>query len=73
MMKFYEPKALVFLSMIFSVLTSFTYPLFGYIFSELIYHVMSDNYGSPTFLLDRNTWCLYFLYMCIASGLSGFL
>lgn len=72
-MRLYEPKWLVFFSLVFSLLTSLTYPLFGYISSELIYHVMSDEYGSATFRSDRDTWCMYFLYLCIGSGFFGFL
>jgi ATP-binding cassette, subfamily B (MDR/TAP), member 1 len=69
-MSYYNPKHLAIASVFISIAGSFAFPLFGYIFSELMFIIIRGN-TSPTYIEDRNTWCLNFLYMALGMGIVG--
>ena len=71
-MSYYNPKLLAIMSIFISIAGSFAFPLFGWIFSELMFIIIKGN-ASPTYIEDRNTWVLNFLYMAIGMGVVGFL
>lgn len=61
-------------SLVSSVVSSFTYPLFGVIFSELIFIIMQqEDSTSQDFVKARDQWCQNFLFWCILMGLVLFL
>jgi hypothetical protein len=70
-MKYYNPKIYAFFSMIASIIGSFSFPLFGYIFSELMFIIMVGR-QNPDYIKDRNYWCLMFLIMALGMGIVGF-
>ena len=69
-MKYYNPKIFALLSMFTSIAGSFAFPLFGYIFSELMFIIMIGR-QNPNYIEDRNFWCLNFLYMALGMGIVG--
>jgi Trk-type K+ transport system membrane component len=71
-MAYYNPKWLAIASVFVSIVGAFAFPLFGYIFSELMFVIIKGNL-SPTYLDDRKKWILNFLYMAIGMGIIGFL
>lgn len=71
-MTYYSPKYMAVASIFISILGSFAFPLFGYIFSELMFVIIIGN-ASPTYIEDRNRWCLNFLFMAVGMGIVGFL
>ena len=71
-MSYYSPIELAYASVVISIVGSFAFPLFGYIFSELMFVIIRGN-ESPTYLEDRQKWILNFLYMAIGMGVVGFL
>ena len=61
-------------SVVSSILSSFTYPLFGVIFSELVFIIMQqEDATTPHFIKARDQWCQNFLCWCILMGLVLFL
>jgi hypothetical protein len=71
-MSYYNPKALALASVLISFIGAFAFPLFGYVFSELMFVIIRGNL-SPSYVADRNKWILNFLYLAIAMGFVGFL
>ena len=71
-MSYYNPMSLAIASVFISIIGSFAFPIFGLIFSELMFVIIRGN-QSPTYIEDRNTWILNFLYMAVGMGIVGFL
>lgn len=69
-MSHYNPKLLAFASVIISIAASVAYPLFGYIFSEIMFVIIAGT-ENPDFIKDRNAWCLNFLYLALGMGAIG--
>mmetsp|Transcript_20905 Transcript_20905/g.32375 ORF Transcript_20905/g.32375 Transcript_20905/m.32375 type:complete len:168 (+) Transcript_20905:1937-2440(+) len=70
-MQHYSPKIFAFLSILVSLGGSLAFPLFGWIFSELLFLIMEGD-SDPNFISDRNKWCTYFLYLAIVMGFFAF-
>ena len=71
-MSYYNPKELAVASCFISIVGAFAFPMFGYIFSELMFVIIKGT-DSPTYLEDRKTWILNFLYLALGMGFIGFL
>jgi ABC-type multidrug transport system fused ATPase/permease subunit len=69
-MSYYSPKALAIVSIFVSFLNAFAFPMFGFIFSELMFVIIKGNL-SPTYIEDRNLWCSNFLIMAVGMGIVG--
>ena len=57
---------------IIAAVNAFAFPLFGFIFSKLMFILMGAGY-TKTFAQDRDFWCGMFLIECIMIGLFSFL
>jgi ABC-type multidrug transport system fused ATPase/permease subunit len=55
-----------------AAINAFAFPLFGFIFSKLMFILMSHGYNK-NFSSDRNFWCGMFLLECIMIGVVSFL
>lgn len=71
-MSYYNPMPLAIASVFISIIGSFAFPIFGLIFSELMFVIIRGN-QSPTYIEDRNRMILNFLYMAVGMGIVGFL
>jgi ABC-type bacteriocin/lantibiotic exporter with double-glycine peptidase domain len=69
-MSYYEPKITGFFSIVTAVIASAVFPLFGYIFSNLLFVIMIGD-RNPDFIQDSRTWVLGFLYLAVGSGTLG--
>lgn len=79
-MGLYQPKILAFISLVISIGCSLTYPLFGRLYTELLYVVMSVKHNTSmltpenaSYLTERDALCTQFLIFCFAMGALGFL
>ena len=70
-MSHYNPKWLAVLGIIVSVLNATAFPLYGFIFSKILFVMMTHQL--PTFHHDRDFWCGMFLLLCFCIGLLSFL
>lgn len=70
-MSFYSPKILAVGSAIASIVTSTTMPLFGWIFSEVIFVIMKGP-DYPNYIVERDKWILYMFLMILGSGIANF-
>jgi ABC-type multidrug transport system fused ATPase/permease subunit len=71
-MKHYYPKLYAVFSIIVSIINSMGFPLFGLIFSELLFIIMVGD-RSPTFYEDGIRVTLYYLYLALGLGVFGWL
>mmetsp|Transcript_18841 Transcript_18841/g.32183 ORF Transcript_18841/g.32183 Transcript_18841/m.32183 type:complete len:562 (-) Transcript_18841:652-2337(-) len=71
-MRHYSPKFFAFLSVIVSIVNSLAFPMFGYIFSELLFVIMIGD-RDPDFIEKARQYVLYFLYLALSMGTCGFL
>ena len=71
-MEYYNPKWAAFLSIIVSILCALAFPLFGYIFVELVFVIMQGK-NAPNYTSERNKWCLLFLAQAFGMGILTFL
>jgi ABC-type multidrug transport system fused ATPase/permease subunit len=69
MSKFYSPKWLAYSALIVSVVNACGNPVFGLIFSKLLFVTMA--YMLPTFEHDRNFWCGMFVILAVVMGMGG--
>jgi len=70
-MRYYHPKSFAFLSLIVCMGSSMAFPLFGWIFSELLFVIMMGA-DDPDFDQERNKWISYFLYLALSMGFFAF-
>ena len=70
-MGYYNPKWLAWSGILASIINSFAFPVYGFLFAKILF-VMMDPY-SPTYDRDRNFWCGMFLLLCVLLGLFAFL
>ncbi|CDW90801.1 abc transporter family protein [Stylonychia lemnae] len=70
-MKFYKPYSKVFLTFIATCCNSFAFPLYGYIFSKVIFVMLGR--ASPTFVINRNIWCGAFIALAVGMGIFEYL
>jgi len=72
-MKYYNPKWMSGCSILSSIVGSFSFPIFGLIFSEFLFIIMAGPTHLPNYAEKRDEWSMYFLIMCLSMGLVGFL
>ena len=70
-MSYYSPKWLAYAGIVVSIINSFSFPVYGFIFSKILFVMMAVN--SPTFVHDRNFWCGMFLILVFLIGIFSFL
>lgn len=70
-MSYYRPKWLTFLGCLIAVIASFSWPLYGVIYCELLFVMMKSML--PSFLDDRNFWCGMFLLLVLSIGIVHFI
>jgi ATP-binding cassette subfamily B (MDR/TAP) protein 1 len=71
-MSYYNPRWMGYSAFIIAGVNAFAFPLFGFIFSKLMFILMGSGY-TKTFAQDRDFWCGMFLIECIMIGLFSFL
>jgi ABC-type multidrug transport system fused ATPase/permease subunit len=64
-MQYYTPKYLVITGVISSIGSAATLPIFGYLLSNMVFHLMQDPL-SEQFDNSRNFWTIMFLVLCIS-------
>jgi ABC-type multidrug transport system fused ATPase/permease subunit len=69
-MSYYRPLSLTIIGCIISVAISFGWPIYGLIYSKLLFVMMTSFL--PTFVTDRNFWQGLFLLFVILLGLTNF-
>jgi ABC-type multidrug transport system fused ATPase/permease subunit len=71
-MTFYNPKSLAVASIILSLIASLCFPLFGIIFSEIMFVIILGP-ENPNYIQERNKWCMAMVYLALGMGLVVFL
>ena len=70
-MSYYKPRLLAVLSFFVSFCNAVVMPLYGFIFSKILFVMLKSQ--SPDFNRDRNIWCGCFLIFAVCSAVIGFL
>jgi hypothetical protein len=70
-MKYYYPKSLVILSMVIIAGSASVYPLYGYIYGESMFALMSS--AKTDFWKSINFWCAMFFVLGVGGGICQFL
>lgn len=70
-MSYYSPKIMAFGSAIASMAQAAVMPLFGWIFSQLVFVIMMGP-DNPNFISERDKWILNMFYMILGSGVANF-
>lgn len=69
-MSYYRPIWLTCIGCIIAILASFSWPLYGVIYCELLFVMMKS--ALPSFVEDRNWWCGMFLLLVVLIGCVHF-
>ena len=70
-MSYYRPISLTIIGCIISIVISFGWPIYGLIYSKLLFVMMTSFL--PTFVSDRNFWQGMFLLLVILLGITNFI
>jgi ATP-binding cassette, subfamily B (MDR/TAP), member 1 len=70
-MSYYRPISLTIIGCIISIVISFGWPIYGLIYSKLLFVMMKSFL--PTFVSDRNFWQGMFLLLVILLGITNFI
>lgn len=70
-MYYYSPKIMILGSAIASMVQASVMPLFGWLFSELVFVIMKGP-DNPNYVKDRDFWIANFFYMVLGSGVANF-
>lgn len=70
-MSYYHPKWMGYSAFLIAAINAFAFPLFGFIFSKLMFILMSVGH-TKTFGKDRDFWCGMFLLECAIIGIVSF-
>jgi ABC-type multidrug transport system fused ATPase/permease subunit len=70
-MSYYNPKWLAYLGFVTSGINAFAFPIFGLIFSKILFIMMVPS--DPNYKSNRDFWCGMFLLESCLIGLFSFL
>ena len=70
-MSYYNPKILVVGTMSITFVVAWGFPLYGYIFSKILFVMMA--YGTPNYnyVFEYNFWCGMFLVLGVVLGFGS--
>ena len=70
-MNYYTPYWLGHIAILISIISALSYPVFGYLFSNILFVMMTSFL--PSYGKDRDHWCLMFLFLALGIGVTSFL